>query len=188
MTQIDACMRKAADSQIQMQSTLQLPKVEVKQESIIEKSSKTILDSSSVEDEEEMNVSLQWPINILTQQPDCIRTCKRVWIACLSPLLTTPVFDAQEQAKLENAYDEDNTDSTIATIDEEFVAESSNYLKARALYLVKKIIHLSDKKWRKEYIPIVFEITQIQASVDQQLALDMARMGLNSLNTQLRLR
>jgi len=39
-------------------------------------------------------------------------------------------------------YDENNTKSITATIDEEFVAESSNYTKVRALYLVKKMIDL----------------------------------------------
>jgi len=62
---------------------------------------------------------------------------KRVWIACPSPL-SAPAFDAQKQVTLENAYDENNTKSTIATSDEEFVAESSNYIKVRALYFGKK--------------------------------------------------
>lgn len=128
--------------------------------------------------------ALQWPINILTKEPDCVRTCKRVWIACLSPLLTVPVYDMKDNLCF---VDEDDT-STIATLDDEFVAECSSHLKYRAHHLVQKILRMSDSEWRKGYIPIVYEITQLQASVDPQLALDMARMGLTAINTSIQLR
>lgn len=127
--------------------------------------------------EQNDRVCLQWPVNILTKEPDSIRLCKKAWIACLSPLLTTPVYDAVEAC---NFYDED---STIATIDDALLADCGNLLRAKAIQLVREILTTSDAQWSIKYIRIVYEISQLQAAADQHLALDMARMGLGALGT-----
>lgn len=134
---------------------------------------------------------LQWPINVLTQQPDCLRVCKRVWVACLSALLTVPVYDVNDMDMEFNFNDdeEDDDSSVIATIaDECYIAKCSSDLQYRARYLVRKILNMSDREWTKGYISIVYEIAQLQASVDPHLALDMARMGLTAINSNLQLR
>uniref|UniRef100_A0A7S2L865 Uncharacterized protein n=1 Tax=Leptocylindrus danicus TaxID=163516 RepID=A0A7S2L865_9STRA len=133
--------------------------------------------------EQNDHVCLQWPTNVLTKQPDSIRLCKKVWISCLSPLLTTPVYDAVEAC---NYFDEE---STIATLDDALLADCGNLIRVKATQLVREILTTSDAQWSScKYIRIVHEIAQLQAAADTHLALDMARMGLSALGTGLCLR
>ena len=131
------------------------------------------------------NHSLQWPINVLTNEPDTIRTCERVWIACLTPILTVPVYDMKDSPA---SGIESDDDSTIATLDDDWIAPCDSYLKYRARLLIQKMLDMSDTEWEANYVPIVYEIAQLQASVDPELALDMARNGLAAINSSLRLR
>lgn len=41
---------------------------------------------------------------------------------------------------------------------------------------------MPDKKWRHNYIPVVYEVAELMASADQNLALDMARAGVQALH------
>mmetsp|Transcript_25644 Transcript_25644/g.39732 ORF Transcript_25644/g.39732 Transcript_25644/m.39732 type:complete len:795 (+) Transcript_25644:119-2503(+) len=133
--------------------------------------------------EQNDRVCLQWPTNVLTKEPDSVRLCKKVWISCLSPLLTTPVYDAVEAC---NYYDEE---STIATLDDALLADCGNLIRVKAMQLVREILTTSDAQWSScKYIRIVHEIAQLQAAADTHLTLDMARMGLSALSTGLRLR
>mmetsp|Transcript_3247 Transcript_3247/g.4436 ORF Transcript_3247/g.4436 Transcript_3247/m.4436 type:complete len:537 (+) Transcript_3247:120-1730(+) len=104
-----------------------------------------------------MMVGIHWPVDPVTGKVSTTKTGKKVWIAALRPL-------AKEQ---EGGGRKDGF--------------NSEELQQRAQMLIQKIESMPDKNWRHGYSSIVYEISVLMGYASGDVALSMARSGIDEL-------